>query len=82
MDNPQPISPLIAKLTELKRLHIAERGAEPKYVVCNQFTAQQVAREAQSTNKMVGKEATITIEDLLLVVHPQDHRQQLVMEVV
>jgi len=82
MDKQKSVAPLMTRLAELKRLSTAEKSTEPKYVICNQHTAQQLAKEAQTINKMVGKEATIVIDDLLLVVHPQDPTQNLVMEVV
>jgi len=82
MDNPKSIAPLMTKMAELRRVYSTKNDDNPRYVVCNQFTAQQLSKEAQTVGKLQGSNTKILIDNLTLVVHPQDPTQQLVMEVV
>ena len=75
------IVPLMTKLAELKRLHTAKYGDGSRFVVCNQFTAQQLSNEAQVVGKIRGDKTKLLIDELTLVIHPQDHTQDVVMEV-
>ncbi len=81
MDNPKSIAPLMTKLVELRRLHTSKYENPQKFVICNQYTAQQLANEAQSVGKVKVEGASVLIDGLVLVVHPQDHTTDIVMEV-
>ena len=81
MDNPKSIAPLMTRLVELKRLHTSKYGDSPKFIICNQYTAQQLANEAHPIGKIKGKGTRLMIDELTLVVHPQDHTTDIVMEI-
>ena len=82
MDNPRVITPMVAKLKALKRVHNAVTDYPPKFVICNHFTARELSREAQHLGLLVGSASRVVVDGIDLVVHPQDNTQQLVMEVM
>ena len=71
----------MTKLVELRRLHTSKYENQQKFVTCNQYTAQQLANEAQSVGKVKGEGTNILIDRLVLVVHPQNYTRNIVMEV-
>ena len=75
------IASLMTNLANLKRLHIAKYDEDPRFVVVNQFTAQQLANEAQTVNSIKQEGNTVTIDGLAVVVYTQDHTRNIVMEV-
>jgi len=75
------IAPLMTKLVALKRLHIAKYDDTPRFVICNQFTAQQLGNEAHVLKELEHETTKDTIAGLNLVLYPQDTRREIVMEV-
>ena len=75
------IAPLMTQLANLKRLHIAKYDDEPRFVICNQATAQQLGNEAHVLKELEHSSTKATIAGLDLVMYPQDTRREIVMEV-
>jgi hypothetical protein len=76
------IAPLMTKLANLKKLHIAEYDTEPRFVITNQFTARQLSNEAHVLKEIENKGSKLDIAGVTLVIHPNDRTDKIVMEVV
>jgi len=76
------IAPLMEKLGSLKRLHMATHSGDPRFVIVNQFTAQQLTNEAQAANNIKQEGNALIVDELAVVVHAQDNTRNIVMEVV
>jgi len=81
MDNPQPIAPLMTKLAALREVYSATHSDTPTFVICNQFTAQSLASEAQAYRQLASMPTKTVVAGLDLVMYPLDTRQEIVMEV-
>jgi len=76
------IAPLMTKLVELKRVHIAKYNTTPTYLIVNKHTMRIVEREATVVKQLDRVQQDIVIGELKVAIKPADNSTDIVMEVV